>query len=92
MTRADAAVSQALEDMLRLVQIIAGVCLAAGLGFLVLFGYLLVFRQRGIGRTMIRWALPGGTYIPISCSVPERWLLPAAGLGLILSRFVCLGC
>lgn len=68
-----AAVSQALEDMLRLVQIIAGVCLAAGLGFLVLFGYLLVFRQRGIGRTMIRVGAAGGTYIPISCSVPERW-------------------
>ena len=48
------AVSQSLEDMLRMVQIIAGVCLAVGLGILVLFGYLLVYRQRGVGRTMIR--------------------------------------
>lgn len=67
------AVSQSLEDMLRMVQIIAGVCLAVGLGFLVLFGYLLVYRQRGVGRTMIRVGAAGGTCIPISCSAPERW-------------------
>lgn len=85
------AVSQALEDMLRLVQIIAGVCLAAGLGFLVLFGYLLVFRQRGIGRTMIRVGAARRNVHTYFLFCAGTVALPAAGLGLILSRFVCLG-
>lgn len=86
-----AAVSQALEDMLRLVQIIAGVCLAAGLGFLVLFGYLLVYRQRGIGRTMIRVGAARRNVHTYFLFCAGTVALPAAGLGLILSRFVCLG-
>ncbi|MEI3103433.1 MAG: hypothetical protein V8S97_04370 [Oscillospiraceae bacterium] len=83
--------SQALEDMLRLVQIIAGVCLAAGLGFLVLFGYLLVYRQRGVGRTMIRVGAARRNVHTYFLFCAGTVALPAAGLGWILSRFVGLG-
>ena len=85
------AVSQSLEDMLRMVQIIAGVCLAVGVAFLVLFGYLLVFRQRGIGRTMIRVGAARRNVHTYFLSCAGTVALPAAVLGLILSRFVCLG-
>ena len=85
------AVSQSLEDMLRMVQIIAGVCLAVGLGFLVLFGYLLVYRQRGVGRTMIRVGAARRNVHTYFLFCAGTVALPAAGLGLILSRFVCLG-
>ena len=86
-----AAVSQALEDMLRLVQIIAGVCLAVGLGFLVLFGYLLVYRQRGVGRTMIRVGAARRNVHTYFLFCAGTVALPAAVLGWILSRCVGLG-
>lgn len=85
------AVSQSLEDMLRMVQIIAGVCLAVGLGFLVLFGYLLVYRQRGVGRTMIRVGAAQRNVHTYFLFCAGTTALPAAGLGLVLSRLVCLG-
>lgn len=85
------AVSQSLEDMLRMVQIIAGVCLAVGLGFLVLFGYLLVYRQRGVGRTMIRVGAARRNVHTYFLFCAGTTALPAAGLGLVLSRLVCLG-
>lgn len=85
------AVSQSLEDMLRMVQIIAGVCLAVGLGFLVLFGYLLVYRQRGIGRTMIRVGAARRNVHTYFLFCAGTTALPAAVLGLVLSRLVCLG-
>lgn len=85
------AVSQALEDMLRLVQIIALVCLAAGLGFLVLFGYLLVYRQRGIGQTMLRVGATRKNVHTYFLFCAGTVGLPAAVLGLVASRFVCLG-
>ena len=85
------AVSQSLEDMLRMVQIIAGVCLAVGLGFLVLFGYLLVYRQRGVGRTMIRVGAARRNVHTYFLFCAGTTALPAAVLGLVLSRLVCLG-
>lgn len=85
------AVSQSLEDMLRMVQIIACVCLAVGLGFLVLFGYLLVYRQRGVGRTMIRVGAARRNVHTYFLFCAGTTALPAAGLGLVLSRLVCLG-
>lgn len=85
------AVSQSLEDMLRMVQIIAGVCLAVGLGFLVLFGYLLVYRQRGVGRTMIRVGAARRNVHTYFLFCAGTVALPAAVLGLVLSRLVCLG-
>lgn len=85
------AVSQSLEDMLRMVQIIAGVCLAVGLGFLVLFGYLLVYRQRGVGRTMIRVGAARRNVHTYFLFCAGTVALPAAVLGWILSRCVGLG-
>lgn len=83
--------SQSLEDMLRMVQIIAGVCLAVGLGFLVLFGYLLVYRQRGVGRTMIRVGAARRNVHTYFLFCAGTVALPAAVLGWILSRCVGLG-
>lgn len=85
------AVSQSLEDMLRMVQIIAGVCLAVGLGFLVLFGYLLVYRQRGVGHTMIRVGAARRNVHTYFLFCAGTVALPAAVLGWILSRCVGLG-
>lgn len=82
---------QSLEDMLRMVQIIAGVCLAVGLGFLVLFGYLLVYRQRGVGRTMIRVGAARRNVHTYFLFCAGTVALPAAVLGWILSRCVGLG-
>lgn len=85
------AVAQSLGDMLRLVQIIAGVCLVAGLGFLVLFGYLLVYRQRGVGQTMLRVGATRKNVHTYFLFCAGTVALPAAVLGLVASRFVCLG-
>lgn len=85
------AVAQSLEDMLRLVQIIAAVCLAAGLGFLALFGYLLVYRQRGIGQTMLRVGATRKNVHTYFLFCAGTVALPAALLGLVASRFICLG-
>lgn len=43
-----------LEDSLRVVRIIAAVCLIVGFAFLLLLGWLLVYRQRQVGSLMIR--------------------------------------
>ena len=52
---------------------------------------LLVFRQRGIGRTMIRVGAARRNVHTYFLFCAGTVALPAAGLGLILSRFVCLG-
>lgn len=49
-----AAAESGLGTMLRSVGVISAVCLAAGLGFLLLFAYLLIFRQQNEARNMIR--------------------------------------
>lgn len=85
------AVAQSLGDMLRLVQIIAGVCLVAGLGFLLLFGYLLVYRQRGIGQTMLRVGATRKNVHTYFLFCAGTVALPAAVLGLVSSRYICLG-
>lgn len=85
------AVAQSLGDMLRLVQIIAGVCLAAGLGFLVLFGYLLVYRQRSVGQTMLRVGATRKNVHTYFLFCAGTVALPAMVLGLIASRYICLG-
>lgn len=49
-----AASESSLGTMLRSVGVISAVCLAAGLAFLLLFAYLLIFRQQGVALTMAR--------------------------------------
>lgn len=49
-----AASESSLGTMLRSVGVISAVCLAAGLAFLLLFAYLLIFRQQGVALTMER--------------------------------------
>ena len=49
-----AAVSAPLKDMQRIALILSAVCVLAGIAFLVLYGYLLVYRQRKTGRIMLR--------------------------------------
>lgn len=43
-----------LQNTLRTVRIIAVVCVLVGLGFLLLLGWLLVYRQRQVGSLMLR--------------------------------------
>ena len=75
-----------LRAMLRTVRLIALAALLAGLGFLLLTGWLWVSRQRGAGLTLARLGVgPGGTavwYLSGMLCVA----LPAAALGTWLGR------
>ncbi len=49
-----ASISNPLQDILRTANIITWICLIAGIAVNILFGFLYVYRQREVARTMLR--------------------------------------
>lgn len=80
-----AAVERSLSDMLRLMTVIAAVCLAAGAALVILLGYLLVYRQRGLGWTMYRLGCSYGNILTYYMAGMAVVALPAAAIGFGLS-------
>lgn len=76
-----AAAAEPLENMLRTVRLISAVCLCAGFGFLLLFAYLTVYRQRRIGSTMLRVGASTGNVCVYFFSGAALIALPACALG-----------
>ena len=82
------ATARPLEAMLRIVGLISAVCLAAGIGFLLLTAWLYVTRQKKAGDLMVRLgASPRnvGTYYLSGLGAVA---LPAAALGAVVSGLV----
>lgn len=48
------AVSAPIKDMQRTARILSAISIVVGVAFLILYGYLLVYRQRKVGQTMLR--------------------------------------
>lgn len=84
-----AAVESTLGTMLRSVAVIAMVCLMAGLAFLVLYAYLLVYRQQGVALTMHRLGVSRKNILSYDVFCVLFTALPGCILGFVVSLFAC---
>lgn len=84
-----AAAESGLGTMLRSVGIISAVCLAAGIGFLLLFAYLLIFRQQSEARNMIRLGVTRGQVLRFDAYCALFPALPGCALGFAVSVAAC---
>lgn len=80
-----AAAESSLGTMLRSVGIISAVCLAAGIGFLLLFAYLLIFRQQSEARNMIRLGVTRGQVLRFDAHCALFPALPGCAAGFAAS-------
>lgn len=84
-----AAAESGLGTMLRSVGIISAVCLAAGIGFLLLFAYLLIFRQQSEARNMIRLGVTRGQVLRFDAYCALFPALPGCAVGFAVSVAAC---
>lgn len=82
------ATAQPLETMLRIVGLISLVCLAAGIGFLLLTAWLYVSRQKQVGSLMVRLGASPWNVITYYLSGLTAIAVPAAVLGAVVSALV----
>lgn len=75
------AVSAPIKDMQRTARILSAVSILVGAAFLILYGYLLVYRQKKIGQTMLRVGASRGNVCTYFLSGTGLIALPACLLG-----------
>ena len=84
-----AASESSLGTMLRSVGVISAVCLAAGLAFLLLFAYLLIFRQQGVALTMERLGVARRDILRYDVFCTLFPALPGCLAGFLVSLAAC---
>ena len=84
-----AASESSLGTMLRSVGVISAVCLAAGLAFLLLFAYLLIFRQQGVALTMKRLGVARRDILRYDVFCTLFPALPGCLAGFLVSLAAC---
>lgn len=84
-----AAAESSLGTMLRSVGVISAVCLAAGLAFLLLFAYLLIFRQQGVALTMERLGVARRDILRYDVFCTLFPALPGCLAGFLVSLAAC---
>ena len=82
------ATAEPLEAMLRIVGLISLVCLAAGIGFLLLTAWLYVTRQKQVGGLMVRLGASARNVRTYYLSGLAAIAIPAAALGAVVSGLV----
>lgn len=80
------AASAPLKNMQRMVMIVSAVCVLVGIVMLVLYGYLLVYRQRRIGKIMLQVGASKKNVYTYFLSGAAAVALPACIVGCFVSN------